>query len=55
MTRVGYICMEETEKRHIPLIGLMFISRARTLVASSHSFVNVFGGGGAMNDTYIVR
>ena len=35
------------ERRYTPVIGLSFISNARSLLASCHSLVSVFGGGAA--------
>ena len=37
---------------YIPVIGLRFISLARSLDASCHSLVNVFGGGAATKTTH---
>ena len=36
--------------KYLPVIGLRFISLARSLDASCHSLVNVLGGGAANNE-----
>ena len=38
---------EREEGKYTPVIGLSFISNARSLLASCHSLVSVFGGGAA--------
>ena len=42
----GEICFD-----YVPVIGLRFNSLARSLDASCHSLVNVFGGGAATQRT----
>ena len=46
---------EEEKEKNVPEIGFIFCSFARSLDASCHSLVSVFGGGGAGKKKYPVR
>jgi hypothetical protein len=46
-SQINEINPRGTNGEYIPVIGLIFISNARWLEASSHSLVMVLGGGGA--------